>query len=111
MQRRFFLNSELVIKRLARSVVNKPRRSSTLPPRAEKEEFGTSNEGTGADRKLALRKKGSGFDDQSNQTHIMTARSDNGISNEGQQMQCNQTTWLSGGNGSNNDGDEKSFFR
>jgi hypothetical protein len=41
MQRRFFLNSELVIKRLLRSVISKPKRSSTL----REEEFATSNVG------------------------------------------------------------------
>ena len=109
MQRRFFLNSELVIKRLLRSVVNKPKRSSTLPLRKEK--FATLNVGAGSERSCALRKKGRGFDDQSNQIHIMTARSDTGIWNEALQMHWDQTAWLSGENGSNCDVDKNSIFK
>ena len=76
----FSLDLALVIKRLARSVVNKLKRSSVA--RASVDDSGTK-----AEFNLALMQKGSGFDDQSNQVHIMTARSDMGISNDGLQMQ------------------------
>ena len=113
MQRRFFLNSELVIKRLLRSAVNKPKRSSTLPLRKEDvvDKLNALNVGAGAERSCALRKKGSGFDDQSNQIHIMTARSDTGIWDEALQMHWDQTVWLSGENGSNCDVDKNSNFK
>jgi hypothetical protein len=106
MQRRFFLNSELVIRRLLRSVVSKAKRSSISILREEN--FATS--GAGDERNCALSKKGSVFDDQSNQIHIMTARSDTGILNEEQQMQWDQTVWLSGGS-SNCDIDKSSIFK
>jgi hypothetical protein len=80
---RFFLYSELVIKRLERSDANKLRRDSTV---LASEASGTVNEETEDERKIVLRKKGSGCDDQSNQIHMMTARSQVGISNEGLQM-------------------------
>jgi len=109
MQRRFFLNSVFVIRRLARSAVNWVRRSSTL--REEREEFGTSNEGAWSECNFELTKKERGFDDHSNQIHMMTARSDDGISKEEQQMKLDQTVLSSGGIGCNRDGDTNSFFK
>jgi hypothetical protein len=109
MQRRFFLNSELVIRRLLRSAVSKAKRSSISILREE--DFATSNVGAGDERNCTLRKKGSVFDDQSNQIHITTARSDIGILSEGLQMQRTHTVWFSGGDGSNCDIDKNSVFK
>ena len=108
MQRRFLLNSELVIKRLLRSVMSSLKRSSVL----SKEEFATSNlGGAGAECNCALRVKGIMLDDQSNQIHIMTARSDIGILSEELQMQWDHTVWASGGNGFNCDIDKVSIVK
>ena len=52
MQRRFFLNSELVIRRLLRSVVSKPKRSSISILREE--DFATSNVGAGIRERIYL---------------------------------------------------------
>ena len=103
-QRRLLLNSEFEIKRLARSVVNKLKRSSVA--RDSVDEFGRS---TKAARNFALIKKGIGFDDQTNQVHIMIARSDMGISKEGLQMHLIHTEWLSGGIFCSSNGDENNF--
>ena len=107
---RFALNSALVIKPSERSDVNTLRRCFRV---WVSEAFGTSNEGTGAGRNFDTRKKGIGVsvDDQSNQIHIMTARSDIGISSEGLQMQWTHTVWFSGGVGCRSDGDINTFLK